>query len=554
MALKRITLRDFVIVQVLELDLKTGFTALTGETGAGKSILIDALQLVLGSRGDAGLIREGTSRTDICAEFDCPANARPWLEYSGIEADSVLLMRRTMDVQGKSRAWINGTPVTVTQLRALGDMLVDIHGQHAWQSLTRPESVRNLVDAYGGISTRHLATLWAQWRADEKRLRQAEAAQTTIESERERLQWQIAEVSKLAPAENEWEELEAQHSKLSNAQALLDAAQGALTGMEDEKSGIRACLSRAISLLENQVAFEPEFRTLTDILASSLAQATDVMHSLQAYLRHTELDPDRLAELNTRITQWMALSRRYKRIPGDLPSLLRAWHVELQRLETAADIESLQTSEANSATAYQLAAHQISGARTNAAHQLSSSVTQAMQDLGMAGGLFQVVLSPSPTPGAHGLDDVFFLVASHQGMTPRPIGKVASGGELSRISLAISVSTSELGTASTLIFDEVDSGIGGAVAETVGKLMHQLGCDRQVLAVTHLPQVAASADHHLLVSKQRCATATTSTVIPLSDDQRITELARMLGGERSTATTLAHAREMLHLAAGLQKG
>lgn len=548
MALRRIVLRDFVIVQALELELNPGFTALTGETGAGKSILVDALQLALGARADTGLVREGAARTDVCAEFDCPAHVRPWLEEAGFEAEDQLLLRRTVDVQGKSRAWINGIPATATQLRALGDLLLDIHGQHAWQSLTRPESVRGLLDAFAGTSAVETSARWTEWRTAQKDLQQALQAQATLQQERERLQWQISEVNKLAPAEGEWAELDTQHKRLSHAQALLESAGGVLNALEGEESGVLTRLTRAHSVLQNQGHIEPEFVSLTDILSSCLAQASDVAHSLQSYLRHAEVDPQRLDELDARMSQWMTLARRYKRSPGELPELLQTWKTELRQLDAATDLQALRVAEADCAKAYHAAARSLSTARTKAAPKLSVAITQAMQGLGMEGGSFEVSIQKAAEPGPHGLDDIAFLVAGHPGMTPKPVGKVASGGELSRISLAISVTTSKLGLAPTLIFDEVDSGVGGAVAETVGRLMQQLGIDRQVLAVTHLPQVAACADHHLKVAKSKSTKGTSSTVLTVAGDSRVAEVARMLGGERSTETTLAHAREMLGVA------
>jgi len=554
MALRRITLRDFVIVQTLELELNPGFTVLTGETGAGKSILIDALQLILGSRADAGVVREGAARADLSAEFDCPAHVHPWLEEAGFETSDLLLLRRTVDTQGKSRAWVNGTPATATQLRTLGDLLLDIHGQHAWQSLTRSDSVRDLLDAYAGTRSADTSEKWARWRTDQKALQQARQDQATLQQERERLQWQISEVDKLAPAEGEWDELDAQHKRLSHAQALLDGAEGALHALQDDDAGALAALTRAQSLLQGQEHIEPEFASLAGILASSLAQASDVAHSLQLYLRHAEIDPQRLAELDTRIAAWMALARRYRRTPAELPSLLQGWKEDLRRLDAATDTGQLEAAEAASAKAYHTSARALSQARAKAAPRLSSAITQAMQGLGMEGGRFEVSVARLPEPASHGMDDVVFLVAGHPGMTPKPIGKVASGGELSRIALAISVTTSELGAAPTLIFDEVDSGVGGAVAETVGRLMQQLGSDRQVLAVTHLPQVAACAHHHLKVAKRKHAEGTTSTVQAVQGEPRVAEIARMLGGEKSTETTLAHAREMLGLADAAAQG
>ena len=543
--LKRIALRDFVIVRELDLELEGGFGVLTGETGAGKSILVDALQLALGSRAESSVVREGAVRADITAEFDVPASLAPWLELAGFESDDSLLLRRSIDAQGKSRAWINGTPATATQLRELADQLVDIHGQHAWQSLTRPDAVRSLLDGYAGVTTQVLSPPWQRWRAAQKTLADARAAQDSLQRERERLAWQIGEVEKLAPGAEEWESLNASHTRLANAQSLLEAAQGALQALEGEESGAARSLSQAQSVLQGQEHVEPAFRELASVLSSSLAQAEDAAHSLHAYLRKTELDPAKLAELDERMSLWMSLSRRYKRTPAELPGLLASWKEELLRLDAAADLAALEAAEKKEADAFMAEARTLSKARTKAAPQLAKAVTLAMQGLGMQGGRFEVALEKTAQPTQGGLEEVAFLVAGHAGSTPRPVGKVASGGELSRIALAIAVTTSRLGAAQTLIFDEVDSGVGGAVAETVGRLMKQLGRDRQVLAVTHLPQVAACADHHLVVAKQSDKSGPSSTVTSVQGEQRVAEVARMLGGEHLSGTTVAHAKEML---------
>jgi DNA repair protein RecN (Recombination protein N) len=543
--LKRIVLRDFVIVSELELDFESGFTVLTGETGAGKSILIDALQLVTGARADSGVIREGASRTDVSAEFDTPSQVLPLLEEAGFDNAEVLLLRRTVDQQGKSRAWVNGSPATAQQLRTIGEQLLDIHGQHAWQSLTRPDAVRGLLDAYAKVSTAQLGTLWGVWRQAQTALSQARDAQDSLQRERERLAWQIGEVEKLAPQADEWEELNTSHSRLSNGQALLDAAQGALTLLEDEDNNALTLLHGAMQQLQSQSHVEADFKEPAELLASSIAQVEDTVHTLRAYIRRTELDPERLAELDERLGLWVSLARRYKRSPEDLPALLDSWKIERLQLDAATDLEGLQQREKKAEAAYMAEAKSISKARTKAAPLLAQAITQAMQGLGMQGGQFQVALEASPQAMQSGLEDVSFLAAGHPGSTPRPVGKVASGGELSRMALAIAVTTSQLGTAQTLIFDEVDSGVGGAVAQTVGRLMRQLGIDRQVLAVTHLPQVATCADHHLVVAKQRDAKQTLSTVAAVKDEVRVAEIARMLGGEKLSDATLAHAREML---------
>jgi DNA repair protein RecN (Recombination protein N) len=548
-SLRRIALRDFVIVRELELDLCGGFTVLTGETGAGKSILVDALQLALGARADAGAVREGAQRADISAEFDLPDSLVPWLEAAGFDGADTLLLRRSIDAQGKSRAWVNGCPATAAQLREAGDHLVDIHGQHAWQSLTRPDAVRDLLDAYAAVANKPLAAAWQRWRAARQALADARSAQDSLQRDRERLGWQIAEVDKLAPGANEWDELNASHTRLSNAQGLLDAAQQALDALEGEDGGAASLLARAQSVLQAQVAVEPEFQDLSEVLASSLAQAQDATHSLHTYLRRTEPDPGRLAELDARLSLWVSLARRYRRTPAELAALHASWKDELSRLDAAADLAALEAAERGAQEAYMAEARSVSRSRAKAAPQLAAAITAAMQGLGMQGGRFEVGLDKLAEPTAAGLEEVVFRVAGHAGSTPRPVGKVASGGELSRLALAIAVTTSQLGSAQTLIFDEVDSGVGGAVAETVGRLMKQLGRDRQVLAVTHLPQVAACADHHLVVAKKSDRQGTASSVTPVDGEQRVSEVARMLGGERLSGTTLAHAKEMLFDAA-----
>lgn len=547
MSLQRMVLRDFVIVRSLDLDLENGFTVLTGETGAGKSILIDALQLVLGARGDAGVVREGAQRCEISAEFLASDPVRRWLDDNGFAAEESepLLLRRSIDTQGRSRAWINGSTATAGQLKALADELVDIHGQHAWQSLTRPDAVRQLLDDYAQITTTELRNLWNTWRDSLRSLEDARARQATLQQERERLQWQIGELDKLAPQPGEWEELNLQHGRLAHAQGLIDAAQSALHALDEGEPGATGLVSRAIQALQEQQHIEPRYGELAEVLQGALAQLEDACHDLQHHANHTEVDPAALEALDQRLGQWLSLARRYRCAPEELPQRLAEWKQSLAELERSADLDALQQSERAAHQALVRAAKQVSKNRSAAAQRLSKAITEAMQGLGMAGGRFEVRLLPLDEPQAHGLENIEFLVAGHPGTTPRPVGKVASGGELSRIALAISVTTSQLGLAPTLIFDEVDSGIGGAVAQTVGQLMRQLGRDRQVLAVTHLPQVAACADHHLLVSKQQDAQGTASEVRIIDTDGRVRELARMLGGDRLSDTSLAHAREML---------
>ena len=545
MSLRRIALRDFVIVQSLDLELDKGFGVLTGETGAGKSILIDALQLALGARAESGVVREGATRCEIAAEFDAPASLCPWLEEQGFPVEDSLLLRRTVDTEGRSRAWINGSAATMAQLKALADGLVDIHGQHAWQSLTRAEAVRDLLDAYAGIDTKAATLAWAHWRHQRRALEDATEKQNTLRQESERLAWQIAELNKLAPLPGEWEELNAQHSRLANAQGLLDAAQAAVVALDDEESNAAALIHRALVALQAQAHIEPRFADPIAALEAALAQVQDTVHNLHQYARHTDQDPASLDAMDQRLAQWVSLARRYRRGPEELAEVLAQWKSELAAIDQALDLDALQQAERAAWKAFNAELQTVTKERQKAAPKLSKAVTQSMQSLGMQGGVFEVALQRLDEPQAHGWEQVEFRVAGHAGTTPKPVGKVASGGELSRIALAISVVTSQLGQAPTLIFDEVDSGIGGTVAHTVGQLLRQLGRDRQVLAVTHLPQVAACADHHLLVSKHMEGQQTLSTVATIGLEARVVELARMLGGSEKSEISLAHARELL---------
>lgn len=545
--LRRLALRDVVIVAELEVELDGGFSVLTGETGAGKSILIDALQLALGNRAEASLVREGATRAEVSAEFDTPESLAPWLEEAGFEIEPTLLLRRTVDAQGKSRAWINGSPATVAQLREAADHLVEIHGQHAWQSLTRPAAVRALLDAQAGLDPAPLAAAWQRWRAALAALDAAKTQRDTLERERERLAWQVGEVDKLAPGEHEWDELNAEHQRLSHGQALLDGARAALDAVSEGEPSADGLVTRAIDALEEVAAYDAEIAGVVDVLRGAQAQLEDAAHTLNGYLGRREPDPERLAELDARLSAWVSLSRRYRRQPAELPALLAGWKTELQALDAAADLEALERAAAEAERAFREEAKKATRARQKAAPKLAEAVTQAMQQLGMAGGRFEVALVPQEEPQSFGLEAVELRVAGHAGSTPRALAKVASGGELSRLALAIATVTAQrhAGAVPTLIFDEIDSGVGGAVADSVGRLMKQLGASAQVLAVTHLAQVAACADHHFVVSKGLQGKSTVSDVQPVAGEARVAEVARMLGGEKLSSTSRAHAQAML---------
>ncbi len=553
--LRRLSLRDVVIVAELDVDLAAGFTVLTGETGAGKSILIDALQLALGNRADAGLVREGATRAEVSAEFDTPASLLPWLEEAGFSADDCLLLRRTVDGSGKSRAWINGSAATLTQLREAADHLVDIHGQHAWQSLTRPAAVRALLDVQAGADTSTMTRAWLAWRAAIAQLEQARGQQETLVRERERLTWQIGEVDKLAPAEGEWDSLNAEHQKQAHSQALLDGARAALNALSDDDTSATTLTASAVGALDAVQRFDADLGAVADVLRAAQAQLDDAAHTLSNYLGHREPNPQRLAELDARLGAWVTLARRYRRPPAGLPTLLAGWQAELKALDAASDLQALEQAVQAGQEAWREQAVLMSKLRKKAAPKLSLAVTQAMQQLGMAGGRFEVALLAQDEPQSFGLEQVELRVAGHAGSTPRSLAKVASGGELSRLALAIAVTTAQKNDhsknqsgAATLIFDEIDAGVGGTVADSVGRLMKQLGRSSQVLAVTHLAQVAACADGHFVVAKALRGKQTLSAIQRVDGEARVAEIARMLGGETLSGT--AHAQTLLGQGAG----
>jgi DNA repair protein RecN (Recombination protein N) len=558
--LRRLSLKDFVIVDALELEFGAGFSVLTGETGAGKSILIDALQLALGARAEGGVVREGCARSEITAEFDSPASLAAWLDEAGFAVDEILLLRRVVDAQGKSRAFVNGSAATLTQLREVADHLIDIHGQHAWQSLTRPAAVRALLDEQAGIDASPVAAAHAAWAEATAALASARERQGELDTERERLAWQLAEVERLSPSDDEWESLTAEHGRLSHAQALMTASQQALEDVSEGELNALKLVSRAASALREVADYDASLKPVIEALDGAELQLQDAAHSLSSYLNRADLDPQRLAELDDRMSAWMSLARRFRRSPEDLATLWGEWKAALAALDAAADLAGLQHRVDDALARWRTEAKRVSARRAAAAPLMAGRITEAMQQLGMAGGRFDVALVAQEQPQSYGAETVEFLVAGHAGSTPRPLAKVASGGELSRLALAIAVTAAQSSVAAgrenavgraasatvgTLIFDEIDAGVGGTVADSVGRLMKRLGRHVQVMAVTHLPQVAACGDHHFVVAKRSIGGNTTSQVTPLAGEARVAEVARMLGGERSSGTSLAHALELI---------
>ena len=552
--LQTISLRDFVIVDQLELDFSAGFTVLTGETGAGKSILLDALSLVLGERADSSQIREGSNRAEISALFridpELLQSFGQWLDEQGFPTEDdgqSLLLKRTVESNGRSRAFINGSVATLAQLREAGDQLVDIHGQHAHQLLLKGGAQRELLDRHAGLLP--LATEVAQsfrtLNESRRRLEQAENAGQDIERERERLEWQLEELTELSPQEGEWLSIQSEHARLANGAKIIGGCQEAIETLSDADNSIESSLSKVCGTIGTLAEHDPALSNISEALESAQIQLDEAIHSLNRYLQKVDLDPARLAQVEERMQALHGAARKYRTEADGLPVLLQETAERLDALTASQNIEALREKVKQEEAAYLKLAKQLSQKRAGAASDLGKLVTDAMQDLSMAGGRLEIALTPLNEGGSHGLEQIEFLVAGHAGSTPRSLAKVASGGELARISLAISVITSKASFTPTLIFDEVDAGIGGAVAETVGKLLHQLGQSHQILCVTHLPQVAAQGNHHLKVSKSQSGDKTISQVQPLGRAERVEEVARMLGGATITDTTRRHARELL---------
>jgi DNA repair protein RecN (Recombination protein N) len=548
--LRSLNIRDFVIVERLELEFERGFTVLTGETGAGKSILIDALALVLGERADAGVVRQGAERAEISADFaidDAGALAR-WLEEHELAGDDgAYLVRRVIDASGRSRAFINGVAATLAQLREAGEFLVDIHGQHAHQSLLRSAAQRGLLDAFGGVAeaAERTAGLYRAWRrrCDDRAAFESNSA--AIAAEKERLEWQVKELDTLEMTADAWQSLVGEHARLAHAASLIEGAQLGLDALSENESAALSQLNAVIARLNALLEFDPGLRDVLDALEPAAIQIQEAVYSLRHYQQKLDVDPQRLRAAESRLDAVHSACRKYRIEPEQIAPTLAASRARLGELDASGDPEALKRFEAEALAAFRAEAAKLSTARRKAAQKLGSEVTAAMQTLAMAGGVFEIALEPLPEPSLHGLEHIEFRMSAHKSIAPQPLAKVASGGELSRLSLAIQTVTTRVAQVPTLVFDEVDAGIGGRVAEIVGKMLQELGARHQVMCITHLPQVAASADHQWQVAKTTSKTKVASKVVALDGEQRIDEIARMLGGVKITETTRKHAAEML---------
>lgn len=548
-----LSLNDFVIVDRLNLDFQPGFTVLTGETGAGKSITLDAIGLLLGDKADYGQIRQGATEARLSALFDLSElpELQAELREQGLLAEDAeeLSIRRIIDAKGKSRSYINNQAATLSQLKSIGSRLIDIHGQNAHHSLNQEAAQRELLDAFAGCTALagEVKAAYQSWQNANQALKAAQTQSENLQIERERLEWQFDELSRLAPAPGEWETVSQSHDSLAHAAELMEAAQETEEAINGD-NGLQAQIYRCQKKLEALSRIEPRFNESLNLLASIEAELGEVSANMRDVASRSDLDPAELAAQEQRLGELMGMARKYRVEPQDLPAKMQEIEAALQQLQAAADIAALEAAAERCEKQYHEAAQQLSAGRRQAAERLGSETAAHMQELAMKGARFHIELLPA-SPSAFGLEQVQYQVAANKGSPLRPLNKVASGGELARISLALQVVTSQYTQTPTLIFDEVDTGIGGGVAETVGRALRSLGQKHQVLAVTHLPQVAACGEQHWQVRKNSEGEQTVSSIRVLSAEERVEEIARMLGGETLTATTRSHAAELLEMAA-----
>ncbi len=548
--LRVLSVRDYVIAERVELEPTAAFTVLSGETGAGKSILVDALELLVGARAESALVRESAERAELSAEFDVRAGSplAAWVAQAGLEGDpGSLILRRAIDTAGRSRCFVNGHAATLAQLREAGEYLVDIHGQHAHQSLLRPAAQRDLLDAHGGAEglARDCAQGYRDWKRLQALAAEAEQQYAQREAERGELQEKVTLLDKLSPQAGEWERLAAEHQRLAHGSSLLAGAQSSLETLSDAEGACLPQLAAVTSRLRELSAHDKGLWEIVELLESAEAQAGEAVRTLRHYASKVELDPEALREAEARIEALHAAGRRFRVRPEELAGVAESLRARLKDLDLAASPEALQREVAASQGRFEATGKKLSAKRKATAQALSRSVSEGMQQLAMKGGRFSVALRALESPGAAGMEEVEFEVSSHPSLPLRPLAKVASGGELSRVSLAIQLVTAKASPVATLVFDEVDAGIGGAVAETVGQALKKLGKERQVLCVTHLPQVAAQGDEQWTVVRAAARGKVGVGVARLDRAGWIEELARMLGGTEITATTRRHAAEML---------
>jgi len=551
--LLNLQIRDYAIVDRIDIEFQPGMTVLTGETGAGKSILVDALGLVLGERGSAQLVRDGAKRAEFSAEFDVAdlAGANTWLQDQELDNDDECLLRRVIGADGRSRAFINGNAVPLSQLKSLGELLLDIHGQHFHQSLGHRAVQRDLLDFFGDLQSLRASTrtCFDAWQSIESELQRLSEAESDRASRLDLLRFQLNELDSLGLVSGEFEELWAERQKLQNSSRLAEGVSAALDGLfENEAANANNCLAEASRALEGLVDFDATLEPIVEILNTASIHVGEATESLRRYVDTIDMDPARRDRVEERIDAIQDVARKHRVEPPEVDALTARLRAEYDnQLHAEEHGRDLEQKAVTARQEYFQHAGQLSNARRKVAVGFSSAVTKAMHGLGMPGGVFDAMLGSLDESAARacGIDQIDFLISANPGQPPQPLAKIASGGELSRMSLAIQVIASDGSEIPTMVFDEVDSGVGGGVAEMVGRRLRELGANRQVLCVTHLPQVASLADQHFRINKVSDGKTTRTRVQELSRDERIEELARMLGGVEITRKTLEHAEEML---------
>jgi len=551
--LMNLQVRDFAIVDRIDIEFEPGMTVLTGETGAGKSILVDALGLVLGERGNAQLVRDGAKRAEFAAEFDIAAlpPVSTWLEEQSLDLDGECLLRRVISADGRSRAFINGNAVPLSQLKGLGELLLDIHGQHFHQSLGRRDVQRDLLDHFGGLLDDRavVATHYIEWRTLTERLEQLLAAETDRASRLDLLTFQLQELDSLNIERDEFAELGAERQKLQYGGRLAEGVGAALGQIFDNDEGnANSLVADAARRVEQLVAYDADLQPVLELLQSASIQVAEAADALRRYADAIDMDPSRRDWVEERFNAIQMLARKHRVLPEELPTLAETLRAEFDDLGNAEERgRELERQAAAAMSEYLEHARTLSKSRVAVGARFAAAVTDAMHGLGMPGGVFEVAITPRERTAYRpwGLEDIEFRISANPGQAPQSLAKIASGGELSRMSLAVQVIASDGSTIPTMVFDEVDSGVGGGVAEMVGRRLQELGASRQVLCVTHLPQVASLADQHFRVSKVTDGKSTRTQVQVLNKEERIDELARMLGGVEITRKTREHAAEML---------
>ncbi len=559
--LRTLDLRDFLFIEQAEISFGEGFCALTGETGAGKSILLDALGLALGARADSGVVRGGAARAEIVAEFSTTGDIAAWLAEQALDLPAAegaddpaepVLLRRVIDRDGRSRAFVNGSPVTVGQLRDCGQRLLEIHGQHASQALLQPDGQRMLLDAFGQsvAAARSLEQLWRDWRVARETLEAASAGEREREQALAGIDWQLEGIDALSPAAGEWQTLNDEQTRLAHGRELLETAGAVADALGGQEGSVRDTLETLLGQLRTARRLDPSLGDAIEMLEAARINIDESASTLTRYVERGDLDPARLAEIEQRLADWFALGRRLRVDPAELIGHAESLRAQRDALTRAGDLEALQASAAAAQARWTDAAKALSARRAAQAASLAERVSSLLPELGMAAARFEVRLEPVD-PGPGGLERIGFWFSGHPDLPPRPLAKVASGGELSRLSLAITVVAADANPVPTLIFDEADAGVGGTVADAIGRLMRRLGRDRQILAVTHLPQVAACAHWHLRVSRESDSVRRLEALQPA---ERVEEIARMLGGGAASLTSRDHARELIAHAAAEKPG